>query len=123
MNNGKKLNFVRNARKARVRAKIKGSGEKPRLSIFRSNTHIYAQIIDDATRKTLLSASSLDIAGKGAKTKKSTKTETAQMVGAALGKKAKEAGIKHLVFDRGAYRYHGRVKALAEAVKTEGIQL
>ncbi len=122
MNKGKKLNFIRNARKTRVRSKIKGSGEKPRLSIFRSNTHIYAQIIDDATRKTMLSASSLDVAVKDAKTKKSTKAEIATMVGVALGKKAKEAGIKTVVFDRGAYRYHGRVKALAEGIKTEGIQ-
>ncbi len=123
MNKLKKLNTVRNARKARVRAKIKGSNEKPRLSIFRSNTHIYAQIINDVTKKTITAVSSLDVMSKGVKTKKTTKTETARMVGAALGKKAKEAGIQRLVFDRGSYRYHGRVRALAEAVKAEGIQL
>lgn len=120
MKKTKKFNAARISRKARVRAKIKGTKEKPRLSVFRSNTHIYAQLIDDVTRKTLAAASSLEIKeGK----KKTTKMETAKAVGVELAKKGKAAGVKTAVFDRGSYRYHGRVKALAESVKEGGIQI
>ncbi len=118
MNKTKQLNIKRTARKRRVRSKIRGTAEKPRLSVYRSNTHIYAQLIDDAKRATIASASSLEIK-QG--TKKIAKSEIAKTVGAELAKKGKAAGIKTAVFDRGSYRYHGRVKALAEAVREGGI--
>ncbi len=118
MKKSKQLNTKRESRKRRVRARIAGTAEKPRLSVHRSNTHIYAQLIDDAKRKTIVSASSLEIR-QG--TKKIVKSEIAKLVGAELAKKGKAAGIKTAVFDRGSYRYHGRVKALAEAAREGGI--
>jgi large subunit ribosomal protein L18 len=102
----------------RTRARIKSVTERPRLSVFRSNTAIYAQIINDATGKTLVSASSLELKGKKIK-----KTDIAKTVGQQLALKALKAGVKTVAFDRGAYRYHGRVKALAEAVREGGLIL
>ncbi len=102
----------------RTRARIKSVTERPRLSVFRSNTSIYAQIINDATGKTLVSASSLEL-----KDKKMKKTDVAKMVGKTLAEKALKAGVKAVAFDRGAYRYHGRVKALAEAAREGGLIL
>jgi large subunit ribosomal protein L18 len=103
--------LLRLRRKNRVRAKISGSESRPRLSVFRSNTHIYAQVIDDVTGKTLCSASDLKI-------KEGTKTELATVVGNDVALKMKTLKIETIVFDRNGFKYHGRVKALAEAVRT-----
>ncbi len=103
-------------RKNRVRKTIAGKTDRPRLAIFRSITHIYAQVIDDKAGKTLAAASSLEIKDKAAKSDLSAK------VGAAIAEKAKAAGVTAVVFDRGGYRYHGRVKALAEAAREAGLQ-
>lgn len=102
------------ARATRVRARIEGTAEKPRLSVFRSNTHITAQAIDDVTGTTLVSASDIKI-------KKGTKSERAREVGAVVAKAMLDKGIKTCVFDRGGYLYHGRVKALAEAAREAGL--
>ena len=107
--------LLRLRRKNRVRAKISGSESRPRLSVFRSNTHIYAQVIDDVTGKTLCSASDLKI-------KEGTKTELATVVGNDVASKMKTLKIETVVFDRNGFKYHGRVKALAEAVRTAWIE-
>ena len=105
----------------RVRMSVEGSSERPRLCVFRSLGHIYAQVIDDRAGKTLVSASSAD-----AETKKSMKgggnIAAAKVVGKALAQRAKAAGIQKVVFDRGGYKYHGRVKALADAAREAGLQ-
>ncbi len=106
-------------RKKKIRAKIFGSGERPRLSVFRSNKHIFLQLIDDARGATLLSFSDLKIRKNG----KISKTESAKMVGKKLAELAKEKKINEVVFDRGGYKYHGRVKAVAEAVKEGGLKI
>ena len=111
-------NDARKVRHERVTEKIYGTSECPRLCVFRSNTNIYAQIIDDENGSTLVSASSLD---KDLKIK-NLNIEAAASVGASLAKKAKKAGIKCVVFDRGGYKYHGRVKALAEAARENGLE-
>ncbi len=105
-------------RHKRVRGKIAGTPERPRLNVFRSETNIYAQIIDDAAGVTLVSASSLDkgFACDG------TKTDAAKQVGMNLAERAKAKGIENVVFDRGGYLYHGRVKALAEGAREGGLQ-
>ena len=102
--------------KAHIRTKISGTAEKPRLTVFRSNTQIYAQIIDDVKGVTLAAASSL-----GSKDK-ITKTEQAAVVGKLIAKNALEAGIKEVVFDRNGYLYHGRVKQLADAAREGGLK-
>ena len=102
--------------KAHIRTKISGTAEKPRLSVFRSNTQIYAQIIDDVKGVTLAAASSL-----GSKDK-ITKTEQAAVVGKLIAKNALEAGVKEVVFDRNGYLYHGRVKQLADAAREGGLK-
>lgn len=102
-------------RKLRARRKVRvAAGERPRLSVFRSSKHIYAQIIDDASGTTLASASSSAL-------KTGTKTDTAAAVGKALAEAATAKGVKQVVFDRGQYRYHGRVKALADAAREGGL--
>jgi large subunit ribosomal protein L18 len=100
--------------KYRIRRKLRGAEGRPRLCIFRSNNEIYAQIIDDVAAKTLLSVSSLKTTG--------TKTEKAKAVGAGIADKAKAAGITNVVFDRNGFLYHGRVKALADAARENGLQ-
>ena len=115
----KKQNQIRARRTNRVRFKIKGVSTRPRLSVFRSNTNIYAQVIDDETCKTLASASSLELKDK----KKIKKADIAKAVGKTLAEKALKAGVKEAAFDRGNYRYHGRVKALAEAAREGGLKL
>lgn len=107
-------------RHARVRQRITGTPERPRLAVFRSLNHIYAQIIDDTAGRTLVSAADVE-AGVRKATGKKTKTQVAELVGAAIAEKAKEKGITQVVFDRGGFRYHGRVKALAEAVRKGGL--
>ncbi|MBQ9266775.1 MAG: 50S ribosomal protein L18 [Clostridia bacterium] len=111
-------NDLRVRRHVRVRRKISGTTECPRLCVFRSNKGIYAQIIDDTVGKTLVSASTLD---KEVKTKASN-IEAAKEVGELVAKRAKKAGIENVVFDRGGYIYHGKVKALAEAAREAGLQ-
>lgn len=102
-----------------IRKKISGTATKPRLSVFRSNSEIYAQLIDDVNGNTLAAASSKDksIAGQ-----KITKTEKGKLVGSAIAAKATELGLKDVVFDRGGYLYHGRVKAVAEGAREGGLQ-
>lgn len=105
-------------RKKRVRKKIFGTPERPRLSVFRSNRHIYAQIIDDTVGHTLASACSME---KEVDTSGKTKTEVARQVGLLLARRAREKGIEKVVFDRGGNLYHGRVKALAEGAREGGL--
>ncbi len=105
--------------KYRVRKKVRGTTEKPRLSVFRSNKAIYAQVIDDLEGKTIAAASSdtKDIGDK-----KMTKTEKAREVGKLIAERAKEAGIADIIFDRNGYLYHGRVKSLAEGAREGGLK-
>ncbi len=104
----------------RIRRKIgEGTGQKPRLSVFRSNTDIYAQLIDDTKGQTLASASSKD---KDIVAQKANKTEKSKLVGAAIARKATELGIKDVTFDRGGYLYHGRVKSLADGAREGGLK-
>ena len=111
-------NAQRLKRHKRVRGKISGTPERPRLNVFRSNTNIYAQVIDDVTGKTLVSASSLEKGFEG----KGSDGEAAKKVGLAVAERAKAAGIETVVFDRGGYVYHGRVQALAEGAREGGLQ-
>jgi large subunit ribosomal protein L18 len=104
--------------KYHIRKKVKGSAERPRLSVFRSNTSIYAQIIDDLKGVTLVSASSVDLGGR----KENSNTEVASQVGKKIAEKAQEAGIQAVVFDRNGYLYHGKVKALAEGAREGGLK-
>ena len=114
--------FSKTARRAkikrRIRKKISGTANMPRLSVFRSNKQIYAQIIDDTTGTTLVSASSYKN-----KAAKGTKTEVAALVGKEVAEKAKKAGIEAVVFDRNGYLYHGRVKSLANSAREGGLKL
>ncbi|ENQ3080704.1 MULTISPECIES: 50S ribosomal protein L18 [Bacillus] len=112
-------NAVRKKRHARVRAKLTGTAERPRLNVFRSNQHIYAQVIDDVNGVTLVSASTLD---KELTLNGTSNIEAATKVGEIVAKRAVEKGVKEVVFDRGGYLYHGRVKALAEAAREAGLQ-
>ena len=102
--------------KAAIRTKVSGTAEQPRLTVFRSNAQIYAQVIDDLSGKTLASAGSLAIKDK------MTKTEKAVEVGKQIAAAAKQAGVEKVVFDRNGYLYHGRVKALADAAREAGIK-
>ena len=113
--------LARKRRHLRVRKQLEGTSERPRLNVYRSLNHIYAQIIDDSRGSTLLSVSSVDpslrksLAGK-------TRTEQSAVVGKTLAERATEAGISQVVFDRGGYKYHGRVKKLAEASREGGLE-
>ncbi len=107
-------------RHIRVRRKISGTSERPRLSVYRSLNHVYAQVIDDSQGVTLTSASSLESAVKTQKDDKN-KVSVAELVGSLLSERAKEKGVSQVVFDRGGYRYHGRVKALADAARKGGL--
>jgi len=113
--------LARKRRHLRVRSRVTGTAQRPRLNVHRSLNHIYAQVIDDNRGHTLLAASTLDpslresLAGKD-------KTQQAALVGKALAERAKSAGITQVVFDRGGYKYHGRVKALADASREGGLQ-
>lgn len=113
--------LARKRRHVRVRKQVEGTSERPRLNVYRSLNHIYAQIIDDSRGSTLLSVSSVDpslrksLAGK-------TRTEQAAVVGTTLAERATEVGISQVVFDRGGYKYHGRVKKLAEASREGGLK-
>ena len=107
-------------RRRRVRKPLNGTAERPRLSVHRTNKHIYCQVIDDVARKTLVSASTRD---KSVKLKATGNVDAATEIGKKLAEKALEAGIKTVSFDRGRYKYHGRVKAIAEAAREAGLVL
>ena len=112
---------ARNRRHLRIRARVKGTGSRPRLCVFRSLNHVYAQVVDDLKGHTLVSASTLDpelngeLAGK-------VKVGKAEQVGSLVARRALAKGIKEVVFDRGGYKYHGRVKALAESARQAGLK-
>ena len=110
-------NVARLRRHARVRAKVSGTKEVPRLNVFRSNNNIFVQIIDDTTGNTLVSSSSVEL-----KLKNGGNVEGAKLVGKDIAEKAKKAKIKTVVFDRGGYLYHGRVEALAEEARKNGLE-
>ena len=112
MNRKKTLNKIKERRKKRIRSKIFGTSERPRLSIFKSNRYVYAQLINDDESKTLCSVSTRQLAASGKK-----------QLGETIAKKAAEKGIKKAVFDRGNYKYHGRIKEIAEGVRKGGLQL
>ena len=114
-------NANRVQRHKRVRRKIAGTTQRPRLCVFRSSNNIYAQIIDDTNRVTLVAASSLEAEVKEALNHRGNK-EAAKMVGSMIGKKAVEKGITEVVFDRGGYLYHGRIKELADAAREAGLK-
>jgi large subunit ribosomal protein L18 len=107
---------ARERRHARVRRKVRGEAVRPRLAVFRSNRHIYAQLIDDRAARTLAAASDAEVTGDGP-------TERAKAVGALIATRAKDAGIDTAVFDRGGFRFHGRVAALAEGAREGGLQV
>ena len=108
-------------RQRRVRAKIFGTAERPRLAVHRTNAHIYAQVIDDADSKTICSASTLDPEFR-ATGKLGSNKEAAELVGELVGKRALEAGVTEVTFDRGGRLYHGRVKALADGARNAGLK-
>jgi large subunit ribosomal protein L18 len=112
-------NAVRKKRHARVRAKLSGTAARPRLNVFRSNKNIYAQLIDDVNGVTLASASTLD---KEVNVESASNTDAAIKVGELVAKRAVEKGVKSVVFDRGGYLYHGRIKALADAARENGLE-
>ncbi len=115
------IRAARKKRHSRIRRNMSGSAQRPRLSVFRSLKHIYAQVIDDSSGRTLVSASTLDpelrdnLSGKA-------KKEKAELVGALIAKRAKGQGVDEVLFDRGGYRYHGRVKSLADGARAEGLR-
>jgi large subunit ribosomal protein L18 len=109
---------ARTKRHGRIRLTLTGSTDRPRLAIFRSLNQIYAQVIDDSAGRTLASASSLE---SGVRSTKGTKSDRAKMVGRLLGERARAAGVERVVFDRAGFRYHGRVRALADAAREAGL--
>lgn len=115
------MSLLRKQRHKRVRAKVKGTKDRPRLSVFRSLRHTYAYLIDDTKGNTLMTASDIELLKGRQKSKKTTKTELARKVGERIAEKASAKKITHVVFDRGGYKYHGRVKALAEGVRKGGL--
>jgi large subunit ribosomal protein L18 len=112
---------ARKRRHRRVRKQVIGTSQRPRFNVFRSLKHIYAQVIDDTRGHTLAAVSTLDPALRE-KVKDLTKTEQAKLVGGLLAKRALERGVKEVAFDRGGYKYHGRVKSLAEAAREGGLE-
>lgn len=119
MINKKSSNLTRKRRHYRIRKRINGTPEIPRLNVFRSNSHIYAQLIDDVNKVTLASASTMD---KDISIKNGGNIDAAKVIGEAIGKKAADKKITQVVFDRGGYLYHGRVKALADAARETGLK-
>ncbi len=116
-----KSRVARERRHRRVRSKISGTPERPRLNVYRSLTNIYAQVIDDVAGRTVVSASTIDrelraqIDGK-------SKTEAAKLVGELVAERAQQAGVTQVVFDRGGYKFHGRIKALADGAREKGLK-
>lgn len=117
----KDRNVSRRRRHLRLRQRVRGAGDRPRLSVFRSLAHIYAQVIDDGGNRTLAAASSLDPEIR-AEADKAKKAEAGRLVGRLIAKRAKAQGIRRVVFDRGGYLYHGRVKALADGAREGGLE-
>jgi len=113
LKNKKKLRTLRHNR---VRARVNGSGARPRLNVYRSLNHIYAQLIDDEQGKTLVAASTKEVKTKA------NKTSLSAEVGKLIAEKATKLGLKQVVFDRGGYKYHGRIKSLAEAARAAGLE-
>jgi large subunit ribosomal protein L18 len=118
MMDAKRKREARTRRHTRVRKKVAGTAERPRLALFRSNRHIYAQLIDDEAARTLVAASDREVKGGG-----DGKVEPAKAVGALVAERAKAAGIERAVFDRGGRLFHGRVAALAEGAREKGLQI
>ena len=112
----------RKRRHVRVRAKVSGTTERPRLNVFRSSAHIYAQVIDDTAGRTIVSASDLEDAVVQQAGEDANKTARAAAVGQAIAQRAKDAGIDNVVFDRGGFLYHGRVKAVADGAREGGLK-
>ncbi len=119
--NGEDIKAMRKIRHKRVRQKISGTTARPRLCVFRSLNHIHAQLIDDSRSQTLVSISTLDSQVRS-KTNGKAKTKKAEVVGTLFAERSLNKGIKQVVFDRGGYKYHGRVKALAEAARKAGLE-
>ena len=130
MNRSEERTESRRRIRSRIRRRVRGSEERPRLAVFKSGRHIYAQVIDDRTGATIAHASSLDAALKTEKSEKSEKSEkkaaanreTATRVGTLVAERAKQKGVARVVFDRGGYIYHGKIKALAEAARQGGLE-
>jgi large subunit ribosomal protein L18 len=119
------IKYKKEARKKRhnsARKRIEGTQERPRLAVFRSTRHIYAQVIDDLQQKTLVATSSLALASKPEDADKSGKKGLAKLVGGDIARKCKEKGIEKVVFDRAGYKYHGRVSALADGAREAGLK-
>ena len=110
---------ARSKRHDRIRLHLEGTGSRPRLAVFRSLNHIYAQVIDDASGRTLATASTVEKELRGTK---QTKTDEAKVVGRLLAERAKAAGVGRVVFDRAGFRYHGRIKSLADAAREAGLE-
>ncbi|MDO8466697.1 MAG: 50S ribosomal protein L18 [bacterium] len=117
MNKAQLKNLNRGLRQKRNRARVSGVSEKPRLSVFRSNKYTYAQLIDDVNGRTIASASTQELKKKG------KKTELAQELGALIAEKAKKAGVTEAVFNRSFYKFHGRIKAVAEGARQGGLKI
>ena len=117
MSSAADIRAARLRRHRRVRKKVSGSASRPRLAVFRSNRHIYAQLVDDVARRTIAAASDREVSDKGGK------TAQAKAVGALLAGRAKEAGVDTVVFDRGGRLYHGRIAALADGAREEGLRI
>ena len=109
---------ARRKRHDRIRLRLEGTESRPRLAVFRSNSHIYAQVIDDASGRTLAAASTIEKELRGSK---KSKTEEAAVVGRLVAERAKSAGVERVVFDRAGFRYHGRIKSLADAAREAGL--
>ena len=118
MDQAKHRVIARGRVRERIRSKVTGTAERPRLAVFRSVAHIYAQVIDDSAGKTLVSASSVDKDGKT----NGGNIAAAKAIGKLVAQRAQDKGIKSVVFDRGGYQYHGRVKALADAAREAGLE-
>ena len=120
MINGRQRNVIRQRVHTRIREKMAGTAERPRLNVYRSLNHIYTQLIDDANGVTIASASTMS--PKGTERKAGGNVEAAKEVGKLIAERAKEKGVKKVVFDRGGYLYHGRIKALADAAREAGLE-
>jgi len=110
---------ARRKRHERIRLRLEGTGSRPRLAVFRSLNHIYAQIIDDASGRTLAAASTVEKELRGSK---QTKTDEAKVVGRLVAERARAAGVERVVFDRAGFRYHGRIRSLADAAREAGLE-
>jgi large subunit ribosomal protein L18 len=122
MNRSQQRTEARGRVRIRIRQRVRGAQERPRLAVFKSGRHIYAQVIDDGNGSTLAHASSLDPGLRKDSGGKGANRDAAGKVGGLVAERAKKAGVKQVVFDRGGYRYHGRVKALAEGARQAGLE-